>query len=72
MNDNAIKGRDATINALKEEIAGLNKHRKQQAEQIRQLMNLVALAEGRDTKQAEQIERLKEQYKQAIKDGRVL
>ena len=37
-----------------------------QAEQIRQLINLVALAEGRDTKQAAEIERLKELLEQAL------
>ena len=34
---NKVTARDATINALKEEIAGLNKFRKQQAEQIASL-----------------------------------
>ena len=36
-----IRARDATINALKEEIAGLNKHRKQQDAEIDRLKELL-------------------------------
>ena len=43
------------------QIPRLEKTIAEQAEQIRQLINLVALAEGRDTKQAEQIGELQQE-----------